>query len=77
MIANNAAFIYETLYNRPFEITKCQTNGMVTFQYCAEDKGYNIHLNILYKYETNVEDIFAENDVLQHDVPLYISVYIY
>ena len=23
MIANNAAFIYETLYNRPFEITKC------------------------------------------------------
>ena len=47
---------------------------MVTFQYCAEDKWYNIHLNILYKYETNVEDIFAENDVLQHELPLYTSV---
>ena len=37
MLTNNAAFRYETLYNGPFEINHCWTNGAVTLQ-CGATK---------------------------------------
>ena len=56
MLTNNSAFKYETLHNRPFEITQCWTNGTVTLQCDAKKISYNIRCIKPYTSGTNIED---------------------
>ena len=60
-LTNNAAYKYESPYNRPFVITQCWTNGTVTLQYGATQVRHNIRWIKPYTYDTNVEDITTEN----------------
>ena len=62
MLNNNDAFKYETPYNGPFEITQCLTNGTVTLKYGTKNR-YNIRQIKPYIFDTNLEDIVAENYV--------------
>ena len=65
MITYNDASKYETPYNQPFEVNKCQTNRMVTFQCGAIISRYNIHSIKRYTSHTNVENVNAENNICQ------------
>ena len=56
MLTNNAAFEYETPYNRRFYIMQCWTNGTVTLQYGVETIRYDIRQIKLYTSDINVED---------------------
>ena len=57
MLANNAAYKYETPYRGPLVITQCCTNGMVILQ-CGLKKIRHIIRRIKpYTYDTNVEGI--------------------
>ena len=60
MLTNNAAYKYETPYNRPFVITKRCANMTVTVQYGVTKSKHNIcHINS-YTSDTTVEDINIE-----------------
>ena len=61
MLTNNAAYKYETPYNRPFVITQCWTNGTVTLQYVLIQIRHIIGWIKPYTSDTNVEDITPEN----------------
>ena len=57
MLNNDAAYKYETTYNRPFVITQFWTNGMVTLQCGPTTIRHNIRLIKPYTSDTNVEEI--------------------
>ena len=71
MLNNKAAYSYKTLYNKPFEIMKCGTNGMGTLQMGE------IKLGIMY---VSIIPIKLKTDVggVHLYLPfIYFSVYIY
>ena len=63
MLTNNAAFKYENPYKGSIQITQCRTNGTVTLHFVVTKIRYNICRIKSYTYDTNVEDITAENYV--------------
>ena len=61
MMTKHTSYIYVTLYNGPFMITQCFTNGMVILQCVTTRNRYNIHHIKLYKSDTKVEYISSKN----------------
>ena len=61
MLTNNAAYKYETPYNKPHVINLCWTNGTVTLQYGTIKIRHNICRIKLYTSDTNVEDVNPKN----------------
>ena len=80
MLTNNVDFKNKPPYLGPFDIIQCWTNNMVPFQYGASKTRYNIHRIKPYTYDTNVEDIIAENRCLKmshHELPvIYLFIYL-
>ena len=63
MIDNNAAYKYETPYNRPFVKIQYWTNITVALQYGATQIRHSICSINTYTSDTNVEDITTEKYV--------------
>ena len=61
MLANHAAFKYETPYKGPFLITWCFTSGTVIIKYGPIKIRHNIRQIKPYKYDTNLEYINPKN----------------
>ena len=56
MLAKHTAYKYETPYTGQFGITRCWTNGTVSFKIGATEIRYNKRQIKPYKSDTKVED---------------------